>query len=396
MVRQWLKCVLLVVCAAVLAACAPGTGGSPTPTPLPLLVKYESALFPVERGSIVSEQKVVGEITPSKQDTLFFRTSGHVTRVVVKAGDLIKKGQLLAELDTTDLLNQLQQAKIDLEVATADLAKNKAQAEFNLEKAKTDVSILQKQVELGKLNVQQAQGLDKERAQLNLAITQDNLTMAEAALKLAAQQDTSYLDQAVKRSELSLARVEGLLGDRQITAPYDGMILRSSLRAGQQVDAYFGSFLVGDPNVLIVRTSYNFDVAKNLTMESDVTLFLTAAEEGGMKTEYLPDFRPEKGIQSTEDTSSTTNYTYFSLPKDAATDKVTIGQSVFLTIVLGKKDQVLLLPPSAIREYKGLNFVIVQDGEKRRRVEINKIGLKSAEKWEVIADLKEGDQVIGP
>jgi hypothetical protein len=37
----------------------------------------------------------------------------------------------------------------------------------------------------------------------------------------------------------------------------------------------------------------------------------------------------------------------------------------------------LLLPPAAIREYKGLYFVIVQDGERRRRVEINEIGLKS-------------------
>jgi multidrug efflux pump subunit AcrA (membrane-fusion protein) len=396
MVLNCFKGVVIAVCLSMLAACAPGAGGRPTPTALPLLVKYESALFPVERGTIVSEQKVVGEVTPSKQDSLFFRTSGHVTRVTVKAGDVINKGDLLAELDTTDLLTQLQQAKIDLEVTTADLAKNKAQAEYNLERAKTDVAILQKQVELGRLNVQQAQGLDRERAQLNLEITQENLTLAEAALKLATQQDTTFLDQAVKRSQLSVERIEGLLGDRQIIAPYDGMILRSSLRAGQQVDAYFGSFLVGDPTTLVIRSAYDFDVAKMLSPETDVTLFLTANEETGIKTQYLPNFRPEKGIQSSDDSSSTANYVYYELPKVIPAEKITIGQSVFLTILLGKKDDVLLLPPSAIREYKGLNFVIVQDGEKRRRVEINKIGLKSTEKWEVIADLKQGDLVIGP
>lgn len=396
MVLNWFKGMVIAVCVSLLAACAPGAGGNPTPTPLPLLVKYESSLFPVERGTIVAEQKVVGEITPSKQDTLFFRTTGHVTRVAVKSGDSVKQGQLLAELDTTDLQNQLQQAKIDLEVAMADLAKNKAQSEYNLEKAKADVAILQKQVELGKINLQQSQGIERDRAQLNLEITLENLNLAEAALKLATQQDTTYLDQAVKRSELAVARIEGLLGDRQITAPYDSMILRSSVRAGQQVDAYFGAFLVGDPTVLVIRSAYNFDVAKTLTSETDVTLFLAANEEIGIKTQYLPNFRPEKGIQTTEDTSSTANYVYYALPNEVPIERINIGQSVFLTVILGQRDDVLLLPPSAIREYKGLNFVIVQDGDKRRRVEINEIGLKSAEKWEVIADLEEGDQVIGP
>jgi adenine deaminase len=65
-------------------------------------------------------------------------------------------------------------------------------------------------------------------------------------------------------------------------------------------------------------------------------------------------------------------------------------------ITLGRKDDALLLPPAAIREYRGLNFVIVQEGERRRRVEIQKIGLKSTDHWEVIADLQEGDQVLGP
>ena len=57
--------------------------------------------------------------------------------------------------------------------------------------------------------------------------------------------------------------------------------------------------------------------------------------------------------------------------------------------------QARALPPSAIREYKGFNFVIVQDGDRRRRVEINEIGLKGEDLWEIKADLQEGDQVLG-
>jgi hypothetical protein len=63
---------------------------------------------------------------------------------------------------------------------------------------------------------------------------------------------------------------------------------------------------------------------------------------------------------------------------------------------LGKKDNVFLLPPAAIRNYRGINFVIVLEGDKRRRVDLYEIGLKTTERWEVIGELNEGDKVLGP
>jgi adenine deaminase len=67
-----------------------------------------------------------------------------------------------------------------------------------------------------------------------------------------------------------------------------------------------------------------------------------------------------------------------------------------LIVVIGRKDEALLLAPAAIREYRGQYFVVVLEGDRRRRVEINEIGLKTTDLWEVIGDLKAGDQVQGP
>ena len=125
----------------VLAACAPGSGGSPTPTPLPPVSSYEKSIFTVEEGPIVEEKQLMGEIVPSRQEELFFRASGFVTRVSVKQGDVVKKGTVLAEMQVDDLLNQLQQARIDLEVAQANLAKDKAQREYDIQKATAEVTI---------------------------------------------------------------------------------------------------------------------------------------------------------------------------------------------------------------------------------------------------------------
>ena len=396
MLTRLIKGLELILIGVLVAACSPGGGAVSTPTPLPLVVKYDQTIFKVEKGPIVSDKKILGEVTASKQDTLFFRAGGHIVRVAVKVGDPVKAGDILAELDNSDLANQLQQANIDLEVAQADLAKSKAQHQFALEQAKANVVILQKQVELAKLSVQESLGVDRVRAQLNLEITQQNLDLAQQSLEITTADVNTSLEQSVKRNQLGVARLESLLNERQIVAPYDGVVIKSSVRAGQTVDAYSNAFIVGDPSNLIVRSEYDVDASQHLTADSDITLLLTSEAKDGFKVQYLPGFKPERGLPDTNSDSTTATYLYFSVPKEMQTTQIILGQSVFLNAVLGRKDDALMIPPAAIREYKGLKFVIVQEGEKRRRVEINDIGLKAADKWEVVADLKEGDQILGP
>jgi multidrug efflux pump subunit AcrA (membrane-fusion protein) len=238
--------------------------------------------------------------------------------------------------------------------------------------------------------------LDRTRAQLALENAQQELALAEKSLELTSTDINIYLEQAVKRSQLAVERLEGLINERQITAPYDGMILRTNIRAGQQVDGYVSAFTIGDPVEMVIRATYESSLASQLTPDSVVNFYATSDSQEGLPVKYLANFVPERGVENTNQQSSMTDYLYFTLPEGLPADQVPVGRSVFLTVVLGQKEDALLLPPAAIREYKGLMFVIVQDGEKRRRVEINEIGLKATDKWEVIADLQEGEQVVGP
>ena len=389
---------LLALLVVFLAGCSSSGGGQPTPTPLPALVSYEKAVFTVEKGSIVSEDDINGEVVPSKQDELFFRTSGYVTRVVVKRGDVVKKGDVLAEQQIDDLLNQLQQARIDLEVAQADLAEYTSQRQYEIERAKVDVIIAQQRVELAKMDVQSAAGDNRKRAEINLEIAKQSLLLSEQALQLITDNANQYKEQAVKRSELSVQRLEGLLAERQIVAPYDGVVLRSIIRPGQQVDAFYVVITVGDPSELIIRSQYDYDLSTKLTKDSEVRLYSSSDSEQAYPIQYLPSYVPFSTVAEEGGTTQSTSvdYMYFTFPKDLTAEDLPVGRGVFLTLVLGRKNDVLLLPPAAIREYKGLNFVIVMEGDRRRRVEINEIGLKTTERWEVIADLQEGDQVLGP
>jgi multidrug efflux pump subunit AcrA (membrane-fusion protein) len=273
---------------------------------------------------------------------------------------------------------------------------------LDLDKANADVVIAQKHVDLAKIDVDQAFGTDKEKAQLNLDIAQQNLTLAQQSLNMMTSDSNPYEEQAVERSQLAVQRLEKLISERQILAPYDCQVLRSLARPGTQVDAFSTMFVVGDPSNLVVRAPMDNDLQSKLSANSEVSLRLESDPKDAKTTyptQFLPNFLPITTIQKDNSSSSSglnTDYLYFTLPKNIPADKVPVGRSVFLTIIQGRKENVLLLPPAAIREYKGLNYVIVQDGNRRRRVEISEIGLKGTDRWEITADLKVGDKVLGP
>jgi HlyD family secretion protein len=389
--------VMLIILAAVsVAACGSAGGRSPTPTPIPALVSYEKAIFTVEMGSIVSEKELMGEIVPAIQDELFFRASGFATRVTVKNGDYIKKGEVIAEMQIDDLLNQLQQANIDLEVAEAEFAKYQSERQYDLDQAWALVVIRQKEVELARLSVENSSGIEKVRAQLQMDITEQNMELAEKAFQLKSEQTNPYQEQVVKRNQLSVARLEALIAERQIIAPYDCVILKSLIRPGQQVDAYFIAFNVGDPSNLVIRTQYDWELVAKLTARTEADLRFTTDEGERFPIAYLPNFSPASTEENPKKSSVSSDYLYYSLPENVAEEEIIPGRTVFLTIILGRKDDAMLLPPAAIREYKGLKYVIVLEGDRRRRVEIQEVGLQAQDKWEIIADLQVGDQVLGP
>lgn len=386
---------LLTIAGLFFSACSDGNNNAPTPTPVPPLVSYENAIYTVERGSIREEQDLVGQVFPATQDDLFFRSSGFVTRILFKEGEKFIKGDLLAELQVDDLLNQLEQSRIDLEVALGNLANYNAQREYDLKKAESEVNIWNKRLDLAKLELASSSGTNRERAQINLDITQENLTLAENALELLQGNVNPYIQQAVTRSELAVKRLESLIEERQILAPYDGIVLDSNIRPGQQVDAFETIFTVGDPTEQVIAVPFDFKLSTFLNDESQISFYLNSNDTQGYPVKYLPNFELGRGTESVSQTARADNL-YFSLPEGIRPEDIPVNRNFVLKVLLGERENALLLPPAAVREYKGVNFVILLDGDRRQRVEIYEIGLKSPERWEVVGDLEEGDQVIGP
>lgn len=103
------------------------------------------------RGNILSTVSATGSIEPAAEVSLLFRSAGTVQTVLVSVGEAVKQGQLLAELDTTDLTLALAQAKVSEEIAAAQLKKLEAPPD------PMDVAAAQAAVEVAQAGVASAE-----------------------------------------------------------------------------------------------------------------------------------------------------------------------------------------------------------------------------------------------
>ena len=290
MSKKWIFALLPVGLLFILVGCSnTGTNG-PTPTPLPQVVNTEKITFTVERGPIISQREVAAEIVPAQQDVLYFRSSGYINRVLVRNGDYFKKGDVLAELQLDDLLDQLQQAQIDLQVSLDNLASEKLQRAYEVQQAQSDMVIAQKQVDLAKFRVDQLAG--SPEAQINLDIAQEKLITAQAYLALIEGKVNSDLEQVVKRNQLAVDRLTRLVSERQLIAPYDGVVLYIGLIPGSQATAYNMAAVVGDPTNLVARTQFEYELANNVDANTVVDLYITKDKQKLYPVKFIPDFLP--------------------------------------------------------------------------------------------------------
>jgi len=72
-----------------------------------------------------------------------------------------------------------------------------------------------------------------------------------------------------------------------------------------------------------------------------------------------------------------------------------LGEAASVTVVIDEHQNVLWLPPAALRTFQGQDSVLVEAGGVQRRVDV-RLGLKSADRVEILEGLSEGQVVVGP
>ena len=216
----------------------------------------------------------------------------------------VKAGDILAELEITDLLNQLAQAQANLRATQMASERQVAEAEANLRTAELRLAQARaqdndSQVTVAEVNLERArQALADAQEEYDKALSRTwepdqvresyarwlrdaelNLRVAEASYQAALQAREAHkyeiqilqlnVEQARRRLEeiqagldieqarLTVQRLEAQVADARIVAPFDGVVLSLNLAEGRLVDAYRVVMSVADPTQLEV--SVNLD-----------------------------------------------------------------------------------------------------------------------------------------
>lgn len=269
-------------------------------------VKFETAK--VEVGNIHTSITATGTIEPVTSVTVGTQVSGIVSKLYVDYNSVVRKGQVIAELDKTNLTSELNTARANL--SSAQSALNYQLANYNRYKTLYDKGLVSAdEFENARLSYQQA------------------------------QQQVSQARETVKRAQTNL-------GYATITSPIDGVVLSKSVEEGQTVAASF-------------NTPELFTIAKDLT-DMRVIANIDEADIGGVKegqrvsftVDAFPDDTFTGAVQQVRQEATTeSNVVTYEVVISARNDNLKLkpGLTANVTIFTMEKNNVLTVPAKALR-----------------------------------------------
>lgn len=358
-----------------------------------------SKLARVERGDLARSVVAVGKIEPKAKVEVKSKASGIVKQIFVHYSDWVRRGQVLVELDKEELQARVREARAALMAAqAAEEAAIAAYERNQVEAQGPDLPFL-------KAALERAQQLHQQGL-----IAKSVLEEADKAYQLALnRQMTALRNVSVSRAEVARAkaqvaqaqamldRAEEDLRNSTIVSPTDGIVLSRDVEVGDAVSSILvlGSqatklFTLGDvSDVYVLGKVDEADIGKvylgqpaRIVVESfkDRKFYgkVTKISPLGVEKENVTTFEVRVSIHN---------------PGGELKANMTANAE----IILEERKGVLLVPEAAVVYDRARNtFLEVPDPASpngRRKIAV-KLGISNGVKTELVAGLKEGDQVI--
>jgi len=239
-------------------------------------------------------------------------------------------------------------------------------------------------VELAELGLAKlGRGVDPQWAQA--------IELAELRLAKLERGVNPLLAQEVEKARIGMQRIQGQIEDARLVAPFDGRILSLSVREGSLATAFKSVLILGDPGALEITADLGADQLTQMSVGQAATIRLLNRPEqdwSGHVRQLPYPYGGGEGKQADGDEATR-------IALDDPDVTLEIGELATVIILLEQKDDVLWLPPAALRSFQGRDFVVIQDGDRQWRADVQ-LGLESEERIEILEGVEEGQVVVGP
>lgn len=325
----------------------------------------------------------------------------------------LESRQILAKADLEEAINDLKPAQLAYDkiaygddegvsgqaiaLQKATLNYERAQASYNItlrdiQNHATDVALLTQEIALAELEFEQFQETGK-----NFAL-ENAVAMAKLDVEILERGIDISFRHAVERALLNVEKLEKAISDAQIKAPFDGKLLSVRVYEGREVQAYNAVVILADVSQMEVSADPSTETLKELGEGMPVTITFASrpgVEIGGTISRLPYPYGGGGRVEDVGEGQTPDKSTRITLDTSFEELNLEIGDRMQVLAVIERKEDVLWLPPQAIRKFENRRFVVVQDGDVQRRVDVT-IGVESEDRVEIEEGLTEGQIVMAP
>lgn len=348
-------------------------------------------LATVERGDVRRTVVALGKMVVANSPTLYASAEGVVT-YAVKAGDSVSKGQLLLEIESPTITNQLAQEKTTLSRLEADVteAQNQARSQvFDASRAEQEAQLNLRASERAWARYQEGikqnfvSQQEYERAEDELALNRLRVAQSQEKYRLAQLQAQS----GVQSAKLLLERQQWVVDELQrrvealkMVSPVDGMVGVLALNQKSAVAMYQALVTVVDLSRYEGEVMVAEHYARDLALGMPVDITLDNQQYPGAVAAIAPDIQGGQVQVRLRFTGE-------------APASLRQNQRISSILVLETQRQVLRLPRGVYLDADQGQSLFKVQGDLAQRVPV-RLGVMSLEHVEVSSGLALGDQVI--
>jgi macrolide-specific efflux system membrane fusion protein len=315
----------------------------PPITPPKLSAKPE---YPVQTATLETKIRGSGKLMSTKEETLYFplEETRRLKDIYVKTGDAVKAGQLIAELDVTTLESDLRQKKLQ-----------------------------QRSEELRLIETMRQNDGSKSAEELEQAKIQFELKKEE------------------------LAKLAETIAKAKLVAPFDGTVVSVSAKKGDNIQSYADIAVIADLSQLTIAADLTVDDLKKVAVGMETVVDINMAGQHKGRVKQLPlasktsGQTPGQGQTPQKDSVDL----YLLVELDAMPAGLNRGTPLSVTIITQRKENAVVIPAAALRNYSGRNYVqVIDDQGNKREVDVE-IGQQTSTEVEIIKGLQPGQKVVG-
>lgn len=331
----------------------------------------------VRKGSIEQTVIATGTVRSNNRVEVGAQVSGKIININVVLGQEVRKGDLIANIDSKTQEDNLEKAKSQLSSYETQLESRKIDLEVSLSKFK------------------RAENLFKVKS-----ISQDDYETAKQEY-YSAQSSVKETEELIKQAEIDVKTAETNLSYTTITSPIDGVIISVPVSEGQTVNSAQTAptiVQVADLKKMLIKPEISEGDITKLKEGQNVEFTILSAPEKIYKakinsidpaTTTLTDNEYEESASSTDAV-----YYYANVIVDNEDGLLRIGMTATSTIKVAEAHDVLVIPTLALHKKGDRYYVNVLDSKNTSTEKIIEVGISDNFNTEVIKGLQEGEKVI--